>query len=493
MSNYKQKNKGIRFMFFLILFGFVIVYFSKNFDKDKNIFASRNTLVEKQAEECSTCGNNNEEQIVQEEDNYQIYYLDVSETVDVSDYYKGGQVLGLTSIGCDNLSPTNTLESVKRLCTQSSDQIDHGNYSDIIDSSGSGVRIGKDTSFELTLVTYPLAFWLGQYVLENSNREIKETSPEYSSNGQQIDLNYQAKTLSPQESAQLEAEVTGTIRKEFEVKAILDVPGSDRVNEQDEGEYIVANADHDPKCMCPDEVSTSDYNVGMSNYIASNKDNGGYYRQQIPGGDNYQNNEGEACLQAGKDFETITKGVVVSCIDVVGLLDGFFSAVFSTGKWEKCTVGEEVCEYNSSTGQTECRRLEKEDCLDTKNIGIKMTPIFGDPYECTNELCANAFLTYSYKGSLSPTQSSTKQVSSSSNEDSLMFYIATDCKAKFDINGKGQTVDVKCLWDASPTLTNYKLQAKDKAPNQENFPDTFESYWESVKIAMGLSADYYGL
>ena len=37
-------------------------------------------------------------------------------------------------------------------------------------------------------------------------------------------------------------------------------------------------------------------------------------------------------------------------------------------------------------------------------------------------------------------------------------------------------------------------QAKDKAPNQENFPKTFdEDYFPAVKVAIEKSAEYYEL
>lgn len=56
-----------------------------------------------------------------------------------------------------------------------------------------------------------------------------------------------------------------------------------------------------------------------------------------------------------------------------------------------------------------------------------------------------------------------------------------------------RSVRVTCLWDVSPYLLDYNLQKTFEAPNDEEFPSTFNIYWDLVMQAMELSADYYGL
>ena len=70
---------------------------------------------------------------------------------------------------------------------------------------------------------------------------------------------------------------------------------------------------------------------------------------------------------------------------------------------------------------------------------------------------------------------------------SIMFFVATECALRID----GRNVPVLCLWDASPILSNFNLQEKDKAPNQEDFPTNFGFYWNSVVQSMKLSAKKY--
>ena len=482
-----KNTKGIMLLLFLGVFSFFAVKISDQVRADTSpvIQEEQNTQV------CQTCGNAQaEETIVEEPVTYSILQLDKSQTVEITNG-KGGSVLGI-SIDCSNYAPVNMLDSVSKLCSSSSGVIDHDNSS-VIGSSGAGIKVGKDTTFELVTVTYPLAFWLGQYVYENSNKEIKRYTPEYKSNGEQIDEDYQAKTLAPQEADEFRESISGTVREDFLVTGQITVGGADREISNPDGEYVVQNADHDPKCNCPKEVAVSDYNVGKSNYIASDPDNGGYYRQQIPGGDTYDNESGGQCLEEGKDYKNSKTGNALACIDILGLFEGFFSEIFSSSTWTQCTVGEEVCTYDTTLGREVCRTVTSDDCISTKDIGVKMTPIFGDPYECTTELCANAFLTYAYKGTLSPDQAAGKKIASSDNDESLMFFVGTPCTAKVDTNGRSQLVPVTCLWDASPTLLDYKLQAKDKIPSQESFPQTYGEYWSGVEVAIDKSSEYYGL
>ena len=167
-------------------------------------------------------------------------------------------------------------------------------------------------------------------------------------------------------------------------------------------------------------------------------------------------------------------GLGIACINLYNLVAGKVASIFSIGKWESC-------------------KDSQEECLNMRDIGIKMSPIYGAVDECTNELCANAYLTNSYKAGLTPDQSDGKRETSSDSEESLMFFLGTDCLANVKIGGATKQVPVTCLWDASPLLLDYKLQAMSKIPGQEDFPTTFENHWSFVQKAIEASAEFYGL
>lgn len=472
-------------MFFLILFGYITINVTKNVDG--NTFKKEEVVVDDTANECSTCGGNvNEEKIIEEEDNFIIYDFDESEVSDVTE-----SVLGSNSNVCRESA--NLIDKVRRLCKESSAPINHLESLGAFLKSGGGdtVDVSKITGFKLVRVTYPLAFWLGKYTMANSNREITVDDPAYSSNGQQIDVKYQTKTLSPQQAQEALGQVQGTEREPFDVTGKLQVAGAEEVQENTDGKYTVNNAEHDPVCGCPVEVSNSDFNVGTSNYIGSRA--GGYDRFQIPKGDPYGNEIGEECISRD-DIEEITIGRLEGCRKLVSYFKGLFTKSFSANQWQKCTVeGLEKCTTNPDTGETVCE-TERGDCIDTRDLTVLMSPIFGEVYNCEEDECANAFLTYAYKGTLSPEQAASKKEVGATNEDSLMYFVSTPCEAEIDIaGGKSKIIEVKCLWDATPTLMNYRLQAKDKAPNQENFPKTFDEYWNGVEVAIEDSAIKYKL
>ena len=159
---------------------------------------------------------------------------------------------------------------------------------------------------------------------------------------------------------------------------------------------------------------------------------------------------------------------------------------FGLSQWERCTIGEEIETVDPKTGEIIKTRQKSGECVDPKTLGIKMTPIFGEPDVCEDELCANAYLSQSYRETLAPSESKGVTISGSP-KTATMFFVATECALQID----GKNVPVLCLWDASPILLNYKLQEKDKAPRQEDFPKSFTNYWGSVSQSMKISSKVY--
>jgi hypothetical protein len=519
MRKNKRNNKAGLVLISLILVGYIFINLGQKITfGNESVQAPKEESLPEPQQECTNCAGGVEEEIIPEEPQIAIAMLDEEYTVDIT-----GEVKNLSDVWefvknfptCDAYDPAQTLDSVNRLCgeggtTVNMDQRSIGEKLWDYVRGNTEVNANAITDVELTTVTYPLAFFLGQFVIENSNREASLESPNYPSNGQIIDKNYTLKTHSPADAEEYSERLDETVREDYEVSASIDAKGTDgatlKTDDLGEGKYGVMNI-NDAECACEEpEVSNSDYNPGSPNRQGSEA--GGWSRQQAPDGDNYEIPPLDQCLARGEDYEVILFGNVLACYDplgtAVGKVSGVFSRIFSRGEWENCNEQEEVCVINDQ-GEEVCSMVDPtEHCTGSMEIGVRMTPIFGDPYTCEDELCANAYLTNSYKAGLGPSEAKSKVIEGGSSEDSLMFFIGTPCRANVTVGGSrddegkvdgGSTrnVVVTCLWDVSPYLLDYKLQKTFEAPNDDEFPSSFEIYWDLVQQAMELSADYYGL
>lgn len=489
MRKKRKNNKALGLFILLCIFSFFAVKITKKISNDNT---PEKVQIES-AEACTSCGGTTttEEKIVEEDTtNYQVAYLDKSGTVDITNQLDGSELVQ----GVGSCSGVNYLPGIVTLCSKGTGSLNF----EFGHEKSQEVYVSKNAKVELIYVTYPLAFWLGQYIYKDNRKEISDSSTEYRSNGEQIDESYQSKTLSPDEAVEFRGSISGTVRQKFEVEGSVSIAPITTVEETKAGSYVVSNKDESTRCACKEDVAVSDYNVGKTNYIASDKENGGYLRQQIPGGDHYDESSRLECLEEKIDYTVEEDGLLVSCNNILARVKGWFDKTFGFEQWNDCK-GRTKCtgdEEPDEEGNIKCPFVDTEDCTNIENIGVQMTSIFGAPYKCEKELCANAFTTYAYKGTLSPEQASSKKVVSANPDESLMFYIGTPCKAKItDADGSSKnsmTVDVICLWDATQTLDAYKLQKKDQAPT-ESYPDTYQEYWQDVQVAIGASADYYGL
>jgi hypothetical protein len=538
----KKNNKAALFFILLVLVGYMFVSLGQGVNSNSDNF-ERSLSYEKEVlslpEECTTCGVYVEEEIIYEEPGMYVAMIDEKYTVDITEDL-GEDVLGLSVAdllallvkfsNCEDFHPEQDLSSVMKLCppragTGIFDMSKKGLQSLFFEAiSGGSVKVEAITGVELTVVTYPLAFFLGQHLIQNSNREATLESPNYSSVGQVIDEKYTLKTQAPMVAEELEEQLLETLREDYTVSADIGINDGyldSRVGDsQDrEGKYGISNVE-DTACLCLEpEVSSSDYNPGSSNRQGYRK----YWEQQMPGGDPYEEPPIEGCLELGEDYGINIFGIVPACINISGAVSGFFkgliSKLFGQSQWDKCNAGYVTC--NANTIGQQCLSGGKigtcsdnltgspsnqlyvcevsqgaesaEECEDARSIGIRMTPIFGDPYECEEELCANAYLTNVYKSGLSPFQSARKRIEGATADDSLMYFLGTPCLANVEIGNQIRSVRVTCLWDVSPYLLDYKIQAATKSPNQEGFPSSFRIYWDLVMQAMELASKAYNL
>ena len=497
MGRYNRRRKGMRFLIFLLVLGLAMVKIGSSFNKGISAQTEKKDKIEAVATSNSNTYNTpNIEEKVQLESNPTIYYMeDESKLVDVTEYLSeeelmiseanmninvNGEVLGW--FDCKRFDNIDSLESAVTLCTAENTTGDFiVNESGVQSQDGDSVLVSTDSTVEFTKVTYPLVFFLGQYVLRNNLREISYDSPEYSSNGENIQEEYITKTLAPGDADRfrkdLREEAERTERKIFQVKAELSLTG-DNAEEKGFTESKIGVKETEAIGECP--FVTYNYNPEVTNYMAYHDKYGGYLRQQAPGGNNFKISESEECLLEGQDYFSSPENNMTACLDWGERIKATFRKVFDINTWN------EECVPEGSSG-----------CIDTANIGIKMTPVFGMPYDCNKDgdrLCANAFLTDVYRSSLSPTQAGAKRNVSADSDNALMYFIATPCDVKITSSSeKSSTMytEVQCLWDASQTHLNYRLQAKDRAPGDKKFPNTFNTYWGGVLQAIGVSSDLY--
>ncbi|MGI6484112.1 MAG: hypothetical protein ACOX0R_00600 [Candidatus Dojkabacteria bacterium] len=492
----RKKPINTKAMFFLIGLSLFSLWMVNIFSKT-DFSKTESQVPVAQPAECTNCQTGEViEEVIDEDASINYILLDNSQTVTLLDS-SDSSVLGISGSDCQGIDPANFLSSKRYVCsTQGSGKIDFTSDGTKSKPGGKGIIVSKDSTIRITKVTYPLALWKGQYTFIDSNKQIRKDSPETRSNGQQIDPEIISRTLSPQEAIGFNESISGTEKKPFVVEGKIKMNLGDVENLNDvKGEYQVEDRSRQPECTvygktCDPKLAISDYNVGKSNYIASDEKYGGYLGAQAPGGDAKIISDNSECLVEGKDYKEIDDkdGVVTSCVNVSAMIKGWFTATFGLSQWEECKIGESVERVDPETGETIITTEKSGECVDPKSLGIKMTPIFGEPDNCEKELCANAFLTQSYRETLSPAESGGLKTSGNP-KTSVMFFVATKCALEID----GTNVPVLCLWDASPILSNFNLQEKDKAPGQKDFPKNFNAYWNSVARSMKLSAEKYGI
>ncbi len=489
MKRRQVNRKPLLLLLVLTLFSFFLVKYVSKFD-----FKKEKILLDvKKPAECTSCQvSEGIKENIYDEVSMNYVVLDKSQTIELTDS-EMESVLGIKDVGCGVIDAENFLASKRFVCsTQGAGSMDFSKGSG--KPGGKGVVVDKNTKITIKSISYPLALWLGQYTYVDSNKQIRKDSPEYPSNGQQIAPEIVARDLAPKEAIEFYDSISGTEKKPFEVQGKIKMDISNGVDlDIADGKYKIVNDPEEPGCVvngvpCDPKLAVSDYNVGKSNYIASDEKYGGYLAAQAPRGDKKMIEDDSECLVEGRSFSEIKDGNVKACDSIVAHITGIFQKTFDLRTWERCTIGEAVETKDPVSGVTTYVRRPSGECIDPKTLSIKMPPIFGEPYVCEKELCANAFLTQSYRETLSPSESKGLQVSGNT-KTSTMFFVATPCSLEIDNN----QVDVLCLWDASPLLLNYRLQERDTAPNQEDFPKNFSSYWMSVQKSVTQSSEVYGL
>ena len=490
MTTRRKNRKNIIFLLALTIFA---ICFSKLVNKYKY-----SNLEEKEEIAWVNTYSMDNVGVVEEhvdEDSINIIFLDPKYTIDITDMLDDSQlVLAEVDNPEEVCHINNSLTSDVILCNEGGGDLVEG-YGR---NDGSGL-VSQDALFKLVTVTYPLPLWLGSYSYTSSTKEIStiqsvSNNYNYRGAGEQIDVEYQTKTLSPNEAKKVVEQVEELRRTDYEITNVILNTEPDSAETQQAGEYGIHNM-NDAKGDCVEEVAIYDYNVGTPNLLGYDEENGGYLRGQKPNGDNYVKTLTDSekfCFNVENEIKEIEKGFGVACGINLSRSSGTWKDTFEGSLWEKCTV----CKTRDGNGNC----IEAADptlCKNFQSTETEIPMIYGDPLECDkeNETCANAFLSYVYMGTLTPKSSSALKASSSDYDKDLTLFVATKCQAgavsEEGSQKLGDRFNMYCIWDATPFLLVYNLERKDKAPNQKDFPFDFQTYWQQVLDSALNSAKYY--
>jgi hypothetical protein len=496
MSDRKRNRKYILFLMFLGGFGFFLYrnLSTENVSKEvvtEDVLGESTVNISNPEEEegCSTCGNTSEE--ILEEITPLIW--EESLKLPLEKPLEVGSVLGFSS--CEQYGDD---INVKRLCpdegyeeeyTEGSGRTSYGN------DSGGEEEVKKNAIVSLTKVTYPAQLSNGSRYVTSNAKMPSYKDPVYLSAGDQLSLEYGQQFMTPEEAEGAKG-WSSKNKEPFAVSAQNTIAKITDIGKDIVGKYIIEREVNEPYCSECEKQQVSAFNPFVSNKIGEWLNN----ILQIPGGDK-NSVSGDECIKTNIDKDVITDGVVETCDDSdskIAQLEGVIKGYFSKDQWIKCTEGEivRVCE---TLGGVEVCYNEKQidDCLVPKTIIIKMSSIFGATDTCVDGVCGNAGMTRRRKVSETPIDVTALEEGTSNYDTTLTHTVYTDCEVNvttttklFIWNLPDQTYNVPayCEWDMTPILNAYYAYQLETIPGDENFPNTFEKYWQLVLKAVERDA-----
>lgn len=472
MNTSNQNRKYVFFLVGLSLFG-VILY--KNFEEKEPVITLDSQKVQTQDPIESTvhsvdCFANEEISPILVND-----YVDIE--LEEPLLVNSSEVLGAN--GCDYFEQQ---YNIGALCDDASENAfyDDGEGSKILIGSKDGGAVKKErtASIQLVKVTYPSQFWNGSKVVKDSTKSISKSDPVYLSSGDYLSLDYGQKLLTPVEVNELG---DGTNRLPFAVVANNYIEKAlEKVKEM--GVYIINREDNeDHYSLCDRDIQPSAFNPTLTNRVGEILSDS----LQIPGGDPKESTIQSNCVATENSPEYILDdkdAIETGCNDgLVARFLGNITSYFTETQWHNCTVG-------STTIDEDGNEVTREDiCATPEKIVVEMTSLFGLVDECSDGVCGNAGLSRRFLATETPGEATAYKSGSSNYDKSLTVSILTPCKVELDIAGdlRGpKLVDVYCKWDASPSIANYRAEAIENVPNDEDFPQSYDEYWSLVEKAI---------
>lgn len=475
MRNSNENKKGIRLLSFLTLFLFATIYIV---GKVRNYgIGSPKISVDDNAAVCTSC---NEESSTDNSE-YVIYDLNEEEAIDVKEL-----VLSSTS-RTSNCEKFQNMFNVRRLCTDGAvpGQLDRGadnGATHNASKSGGDVKLSDEMTIKLVEVTFPAQLANGKKTVKDNRKDILKEDPVYFSFGDAVSVDYSNKFKTPtQVSSQGRDSGLSSDGKEAYMVVAENTITTAVSGESLIGEYTVEKAENERyKSLCTEDIQPSYFNPKPANDSSVDLD----AVLQIPGGNPVDAIDNQ-CLSQGSMTETITDTKVLGYLcreSKIATFIGNIVSFFSNDTWSECN-DTKVVELPDGSKQS-----EDDLCVSEEDIVIEMSSLFGSVDQCEGDVCSNSFLTRRFKSTLTPASVGDYKLVGSSSADSLTQTILTPCKIEVSVSGffapKTRELNVYCMWDITPTIMNYRAHQVEKIPAQEDFPQTFEEYWDLVKQTM---------
>jgi hypothetical protein len=482
MMKQKTNKKALFFLILLGIFGFActkIVIKYKNGEID---------VLEPIAEEKEvskpqiTYSDDGVITMTTEDDSAYYEVLPESQTVDITDEYQ--QVLGETS--CDDYA--NQFD-IKRLCEDSSTEgtrelvANGGDEYEGSHSSGD-VSVSTDLEIKLVHVTFPSVLANGSKTVKDNRKDITTTDPVYKSFGDELTAEYGDRFKAPsevQEGLSFDAG-KGVGKESFLVFAENKITSAIQAISNVIGKYVAEKEDQEPYCSeCGEDIQPSYFNAKPSNDVGTYLDS----MMQIPGKDPVVASESYCLPRSSSMQEYIKKGYTNLCGDdsaanPMATFLGVVKSFFKNDDWTDCNTLtlKEIINGESIS--------ESDRCYSVEDLVVEMTSLFGSVENCEKGVCTNTYMTRRFRSTLSPTEIGGYTAAGSSSKDSLRYSVLTPCTIEVtrkdgDPFEDADPVETYCVWDVSPILGYYRLLANEKIPQQKDFPQTFEEYWNLVK------------
>ena len=329
---------------------------------------------------------------------------------------------------------------VTKIDSQSVCERDNSGEVDFYDSSKvipwPGDMVSKNATVYLTYVPVPLELFSGMDV-KDSNRLISSENPTFKAAGEQIDETTVNVLLPP--GTQIDEYKPWIEEEPFSMKYELGfLQGA--FQKSDEGEIGIEEKLTNDCEYCNNK---SNPNPEKSNTFSELMLDKTYL---YPGQKDkmIENAEIEKCGKEDR-FEAWGTTDFQSCIASLPDIAISFISSISLKDWLDCFI-------------------DREKCMDPKEIMIIMSSPFGSEEVCKDGICTNAYMNTRNSSSLPPSSSKGK------------FYYTTECKAII----QGRPYTVNCAWDMSHLYKEKDFSGFDDLPKVESIPSDTE-YNEFLK------------
>lgn len=326
-------------------------------------------------------------------------------------------------------------------------------------------KVPKDSEIRIHRITAPKALFSGSEYWENDRREITNDYPVFPSNANYISTEdgrgmAGSFCIPGVDCDEINGIIEGTDRGAFAVNAKLQLDG-EKKGDQSNDKAIVK----EPLLTACKAASDNSQNPMPTNILANILEDVG----QLPGEHPSERHNGGGCIVEDSmiDIHSDSSDKFTTCIAYRKPFEAITSGIFDIAQQVKCIIQDAL-------GNT-------EECYDTAGFVIYIDAIFGSTRECGEYFCANRYIDSLQAGASLPGESEDMVPdgvdADFNNSYTEPIYMSTPCQI---ISDKGSPINTLCVWDISPIREWYDRQAKVSLPGEEDFPTSFEDYFEKV-------------